>query len=35
VESAIAEYKEYGFKGMVAKPYTIDQLRQALHDLIG
>jgi two-component system cell cycle sensor histidine kinase/response regulator CckA len=34
-ESAIAEYKEYGFKGMVAKPYTIDQLRQALHDLIG
>jgi signal transduction histidine kinase/CheY-like chemotaxis protein len=34
-ELAIAEYKQYGFSGVVAKPYILDQLRQALHDVLG
>ncbi|MCJ7654154.1 MAG: response regulator [Dehalococcoidia bacterium] len=33
--SVMAEYRENGFKGMVAKPYTLEQMRQALHELIG
>jgi two-component system, cell cycle sensor histidine kinase and response regulator CckA len=33
-ELDITEYKEYGFKGAVGKPYTIDQMRQALHELL-
>jgi two-component system cell cycle sensor histidine kinase/response regulator CckA len=33
--SVMAEYRESGFKGMVAKPYTLEQMRQALHELIG
>jgi len=32
--SAMAEYSNYGFKGMVAKPYTPEQLSKALHDVI-
>jgi len=34
-ESVMAEYKKYGFCGMVAKPYTLDQLGRAVHDVIG
>jgi len=34
-ELAIAEYKLYGFSGVVSKPYILDQLRQALHDVLG
>jgi two-component system cell cycle sensor histidine kinase/response regulator CckA len=34
-ELDIAEYKEYGFKGAVGKPYTIEQLRQAMQELLG
>jgi len=34
-DSVIAKYKEYGFSGMVAKPYTIEELRKALQDVIG
>jgi CheY-like chemotaxis protein len=34
-ESVMAEYKEYGFCGMVAKPYSVEQLGKAVHDLIG
>jgi PAS domain S-box-containing protein len=33
--SAMAEYRGYGFSGMVAKPYTLEQLRKALQDVIG
>jgi DNA-binding NarL/FixJ family response regulator len=33
--SVMAEYKEYGFSGMVAKPYTIEELRKAVQDVIG
>jgi len=33
-KSAIAEYKKHGFKSMVVKPYTVEQLGKALHDLI-
>jgi PAS domain S-box-containing protein len=31
----IARYEDYGFSGMVAKPYTLEQLRKAVHDVIG
>jgi len=33
-QSAMTEYREYGFSGMAAKPYTLDQLRKALHDVL-
>ena len=29
-ESAITRYREYGFSGMVAKPYTLEELSRAL-----
>jgi two-component system cell cycle sensor histidine kinase/response regulator CckA len=34
-ELDITEYNKYGFKGAVGKPYTIDQMRQALQELLG
>jgi len=34
-ESVIVRYSEYGFSGMIAKPYTIDELRKAVQDVIG
>jgi CheY-like chemotaxis protein len=34
-KSVMAEYKEYGFSGMVAKPYTIEELRKAIQNVIG
>ena len=34
-DSVIAKYKEHGFSGIVAKPYTIEELRKALQDVIG
>ncbi len=34
-DSVISEYREYGFCGVVAKPYTLEQLRKALHDVTG
>jgi two-component system cell cycle sensor histidine kinase/response regulator CckA len=34
-DSAVAEYKEHGFSGVVAKPYTIEQLRTALNAVVG
>ena len=34
-DSVIAKYWDYGFCGMVAKPYTLEQLRKALLDVIG
>ncbi len=34
-DSVIAEYREYGFSGMVAKPYTLAELGKALQDVIG
>ena len=33
-DSVISKYREYGFSGMVAKPYTLEQLRKALRDVI-
>jgi two-component system cell cycle sensor histidine kinase/response regulator CckA len=32
-ESVMAEYKDYGFCGMVAKPYSIGELGKAVRDL--
>jgi CheY-like chemotaxis protein len=34
-DPVIARYKEYGFSGMVAKPYTLEELRKALQGVIG
>jgi CheY-like chemotaxis protein len=34
-DAVIARYSDYGFSGMVAKPYTLEQLRKALQDVIG
>jgi CheY-like chemotaxis protein len=34
-DSVIAKFREYGFSGMVAKPYTIAELRKAVQDVIG
>jgi PAS domain S-box-containing protein len=31
----IAAYRKYGFKGAVAKPYTMEQMKKALQGLIG
>jgi len=33
-KSAIAEHKKHGFRSVIVKPYTIEQLGKALHDLI-
>jgi two-component system, cell cycle sensor histidine kinase and response regulator CckA len=35
VDLDISKYKEYGFKGVVSKPYTLPQLRQTIYELIG
>jgi two-component system cell cycle sensor histidine kinase/response regulator CckA len=34
-ESVMAEYKDHGFSGMVAKPYSLGELGKAVHDVIG
>jgi len=34
-QSIMAGYKEYGFSGMVAKPYTIEELGKVIYDVIG
>jgi PAS domain S-box-containing protein len=34
-KSVMADYKKYGFSGMVAKPYTLEELGKAVHDVIG
>ena len=30
----MSEYREYGFSGVIAKPYTLDGLSRALHEVI-
>ena len=30
-----AKHRDHGFSGMVAKPYTIAELRKAVQDVIG
>jgi PAS domain S-box-containing protein len=34
-DPVMAQYGEYGFSGVVAKPYTIAELRKAVEDVIG
>lgn len=34
-DSVIAKFRDYGFSGMVAKPYTLAELGKALQDVIG
>jgi signal transduction histidine kinase/ActR/RegA family two-component response regulator len=34
-DPVIARYREYGFRGMVAKPYTLAELGKAVHDVLG
>jgi hypothetical protein len=31
----MAEYEQFGFSGVVAKPYTINQLSEVLSEVIG
>ncbi|MCX6005683.1 MAG: PAS domain S-box protein, partial [Chloroflexi bacterium] len=33
-EAIMAEYTKYGFKGVIAKPYTFDELKSTLHELM-
>jgi two-component system cell cycle sensor histidine kinase/response regulator CckA len=33
-QSVMAEYKEYGFSGMITKPYTLKELGKAVRDVI-
>ena len=34
-DPVMADYSKYGFSGMVAKPYTIEELRKAVQNVIG
>ncbi|MEA1973738.1 MAG: response regulator, partial [Candidatus Cloacimonadota bacterium] len=34
-DPVMANYQDYGFKGIVAKPYTISNLKKALNDVLG
>ena len=34
-DPVMAEFSAYGFSGMVAKPYTLEELRKAVQDVIG
>jgi len=34
-DPVMARFRDYGFSGMVAKPYTIAELRKAVQDVIG
>lgn len=33
-DSALRDYRRYGFKGVVAKPYTSDELRETLAEVL-
>jgi DNA-binding NarL/FixJ family response regulator len=33
-DPVIAKFKDHGFSGVMAKPYTIEQLRKAIQDVI-
>jgi two-component system cell cycle sensor histidine kinase/response regulator CckA len=33
-EAIMADYINYGFKGVIVKPYTFDELKSTLHELI-
>ncbi len=34
-DPVMARCKDYGFSGIVAKPYTVDELRKAVQDVMG
>jgi DNA-binding NarL/FixJ family response regulator len=34
-DPAMARFRNYGFSGVVAKPYSIAELRKAVQDVIG
>jgi CheY-like chemotaxis protein len=33
-DPVMAKYREHGFKGVVEKPYTIEELGRVLHDVV-
>jgi DNA-binding NarL/FixJ family response regulator len=35
LDPLVADYKRYGFRGAVAKPYTIEELTGVLNDVLG
>jgi DNA-binding NarL/FixJ family response regulator len=34
-DPVMADYSDYGFSGMLVKPYTMEELRNAVQDVIG
>lgn len=34
-DPAMASFREYGFSGVLAKPYKLEELRRVLHDVLG
>jgi len=34
-DPVMADYSDYGFSGVIAKPYTLEELRKAVQDVIG
>jgi PAS domain S-box-containing protein len=34
-DSAMTEYRDYGFKGAISKPFTLEELNTALHSVMG
>ena len=34
-DPVISKYRDYGFSGMIAKPYTLAELSKSLHDVVG
>ena len=34
-DPAMTEYRDYGFKGVISKPFTLEELNSALHAVIG
>ncbi len=34
-DPVVAHYRDFGFKGVINKPFQVTQLSQVLHDVIG
>ena len=34
-DPAMTEYRDYGFKGVISKPFTLEELNSALHAVMG
>jgi DNA-binding NarL/FixJ family response regulator len=34
-DPAMTEYRDYGFKGVISKPFTLEELNTTLHSVMG